>query len=200
MKRGFPILLLLVLAAKTGWAGGERTSERFSFSTYRERAGGLTVLVDGYPASFHEQDAYIAVPIAIGWTGTRPIQFTPESFLLVDASGRAYPTASYREVLDGHAKLTFDRTILGSRPLVTGHQFVHSTPVASRFFPAPTNSTRTERVELARFTWFRDVLYFPNPGPAALRGVLALRVSPGGPAEPIEVRFRVPGLRASKER
>lgn len=192
-------LSILALALDSLPADRPSPSERFSFSTYRERAGALTVLVDGFPASLRADDPYIPLPVAVGWAGPGKLEITPEAFLLVDGEGRAYPAASYRDVLEGYAKLTFDRSILRSRPLVTGQQFVNYVPVAARFFPPVDLPTRTARVELARFTWFRDVLYFPNPGPG-LDGVLSLKVSPRGASEPVEVSFRVQGLATARRR
>ncbi len=191
--------LCLCVAAGAAWAATVRTSERFSFSTYRERVGPLTVLVDGYVASLHEEDPYVPVPVAIGWSGKGALHFTPESFALVDGSGRAYPAASYQEILRRYAKLTFDRSLVRQRPIVVGQQFTNYTFVPARFYPGVDRGTRISRVELGRFAWFYDVLYFPTPE-AGLEGVLTLRVSPAGIGEPAEVRFTVPGLQTARRR
>ncbi len=202
MSDGFGLCLLasiLAVSLDSPPADRPRPSERYSFSTYRERAGALTALVDGYPASLRAGDPYIPLPVAVGWSGPERLELTPESFRLVDGEGRAYPAASYREVLERYAKLTFDRSILRGRPMVIGQQFANYSPVPARFFPPVDFPTRTARVELARFTWFQDVLYFPNPG-AGLDGVLSLLVSPRGAAEPVEVKFRVQGVRTARHR
>src|SRR5512137_564815 len=89
------IFILSLLVGLGGRAAAvAATSERYAFSTYREQSGRLSVFVDGYPASMSGDTAYVPVTVAIAMTKSgKSIAFAPESFVLVDASGHAYPAA-----------------------------------------------------------------------------------------------------------
>lgn len=92
---GLPVMLSIgVFSLDSPVAGRPGESERFSFSTYRERGSALTVLVDGHRASLRTDDPYIPLPVAIGWRGSGRLELTPEAFLLVDGQGSADPAAS----------------------------------------------------------------------------------------------------------
>lgn len=174
-----------------------RTSEGFAFATYREQSGSLTVLLDAYPATLHENDAYIPLPIAIGLRGKgEPVTLTTESFTLVDARGNAEAAASYEQLSAQYPKRSFDESLFRQRPIVLGSLFSNSREVHSSFYPAPGRGTRSDRVELAAFTWFDDVVYFPKPK-AGLDGVLTLKIHGQGMEKPIEVVFEVPHSHAA---
>ena len=169
-----------------------KTSQEYAFEVYREKGEGLTVLLDAYPASLHASDPDIPIPIAIGFDGPAgPVRLDDESFELIGPDGSASPVAGFTDVLRGYPKRTFDQSLLRARPMAIGSQFSTSRRVASRFFPAPGRGTRIATVELAPFTWFHDVLYFPMPA-GGLGGTLTLRVKAAGLPKPLDVRFRIP--------
>lgn len=170
------------------------TSVRQGFSTYREQNGRLTVMVDGYPASLHEGDAFIPVPIAVGLEGGGPsVALTTESFTLIGTNGRSYAAAAYDDLQAHYGKIAFDREVVRQRPIVTGQYFTTYERGESRFYPVPNLQTAISRVHLDRKTWIEDVLYFPKPSDG-LRGSLTLRVETPELGGPTEVRFVVPAL------
>lgn len=171
------------------------TSEAFAFATYRVRAGAVTVLVDAYPAALHAEDAYIPLSVAVGYTDRGPgITVTAESFTLIDSTGMVHAAVPYGEFIRNYSKREFDAELLRNRPLVAGQQFDTSIKLPARFYPTvATGGTRMERVELAPYTWFSTLIYFPRPR-AGWDGVMTLRLSGGGVQPPVEVRFRIPKL------
>jgi hypothetical protein len=177
-----------------------RASDREGFSTFREDSDRLTVFVDGYPASVAPRESYLPVPVAIAMTGPgRPMTLTPESFELVDARGNVVPAATYQEVAAKYDRLVADRSLIRRRPIAVPLTITDLHRVAANFYPPGNAGTRTAQVELARSTWFADVLYFPAP-PGGVQGVMTLRVQvPDG--KPVEVRFvaNEKGLAASTD-
>ncbi len=190
-KRGTLGALALTMALGAAWAASPRdTSPTYAYATYKEERGPLVVIVDGLPASFREREPYIPVAVAVGVRAYAPrLLLTPESFVLVDPSGRAYPAAPHREVLERYPLILYDERWIAGRPVVA-QKFALATRRESRFYPSGSDR-RVERVFLQGYDWFRDVIYFPRP-PAGLGGVLTLRVAGGGVEPPLEVRFRVP--------
>ena len=166
------------------------TSERSAFSTYREQAGNLTVYADGYPASVSGNAQFIPITVAIAMTKAgKGVAFSPESFTLVDAKGHAVPAAGYDELLRGYDKLTYDRSLVLTRPIEVGSYVSDMRELEARFYPPVNGGTRTPRVELAPFSWFSTILYFPRP-PAGLDGVLTLKVATADTAS-VDVRFEI---------
>ncbi len=187
---------LAVFAALAAFAADKpATSEDFAYSTYREQAGSITVLVDSYPAALHAGDRYFPLMVAVGLQSKgKSISVTPESFTLVDREGKAYPAVPFEQFAANYPKREFDATLIRKHPLVIGEQFATSLQVPGRFYPSLSSAaTRIERVELAPFTWFHSLVYFPRPA-SGLGGVLTLRLSGGGVEPPVEVRFEVPRL------
>jgi len=187
----------LAATATPGLAAAPSPSEGFAFSTYEQQADGITVLVDSFPASLHDRDGFIPLHVAIGVQGRHePVTFTAESFTLIDRDGHSYPMASYQQIVRDYGEMTFDRSLVLSRPLLVGSRFVANQEISANFFPSVGLANDT--VHLGSFTWFHDLLYFPRPE-AGLGGVLQLRVTGKGIAQPIVVGFEVP-LKMREER
>jgi hypothetical protein len=126
------------------------------------------------------------VAVALMRNGTS-VSFTPESFTLADAKGNRVPAAGFQEVKTGYPKLEFDRGLMRTWPISVGETIATRPRIASNFYPPTGAGTRISRVQLAPFTWFTDVVYFPRP-PAGLCGVMTLTVAMGDGA-PVEVAF-----------
>jgi len=164
------------------------TSYRTGASTFREEDRGLTVFADGYPASMGGKDAYVPVPVAIALMRTgASVAFTLESFTLADAQGNRVPAAGFAEVKSGYPKLDFDRSLIRTRPIAVGMTIEDRPRIASNFYPPTGAGMRILRVELAPFSWFTDVVYFPRPR-AGLGGVMTLSVAVAG-SEPVELQL-----------
>ena len=192
MKHRAATFLTLAVAVTAVAAAIPHTSDRFGYSTFREDAGRVTVLADGFPASIAPKTGYFPVPIAVALTKPgRHIVFTPESFTLIDADGHAVPAAGFNEITSKYARQNFDRSLVKVRPIAVPETISGLLQVPSRFYPPVNGGTRTPEVELATSTWFRDILYFPVP-PSGLHGVLTLRVEISD-GSPIEVHFLANG-------
>jgi hypothetical protein len=126
----------------------------------------------------------------VGIRGKGPgMTINSESFNLIDSSGRAYPVASYEEILAQTELHSRNATVLASQPLVTGQQFANSRRISSNFFPLV--GLKYDHVNLERECHFIDTLYFPRPS-TGLGGVLVLRFQDPSLKDPIDVRFEVP--------
>jgi hypothetical protein len=176
------LVFTVVLAAPT-------TSYRSDNATFREEVSGLSVFAGGFPASNGAVDAYVPVPVAIAlMRNGASVAFTPESFTLADAKGNRVPAAGFVEVKNGYPKLAFDRSLMRTWPINVGMTIADRPRIPSNFYPPTGAGTRIGRVELAPFSWFTDVVYFPRP-PAGLGGVMTLTVAVGGGADPVELMF-----------
>ena len=191
--RAIPVLLmtaaaLTAVATAAAATGHPKTSERYAYSTFRERTDRVVIFVDGYPASLHPKDGYIPVPVAVAvYAGGRSIPVSPETFTLLDSAGHEVHAASYPDLTAHYAKMEFDRTLVRQHPIVIGSYASDLFPIGGTFYPPSDDGTRASHVEVPLFAVFRDVLYFPMP-PGGVEGMLTLRTAlPDG--ESIDVRF-----------
>jgi hypothetical protein len=189
LRSTFAATLLVALAVPVFAA--ENTSEKISYSTYRERDGNVSLFVDGYLASRHVDDAYIPVPIAVGMLGGGDgFTVTPASFVLVDAAGQRYPAAEFATLRRDYPHQLFDLTVLRARPLVVGLPYSDLFYIRSNFYPPPGRGLRIDQVSIGSSSWFSDVLYFPRP--ASLAGTLTLEMTAAGRHGTLSTRFAVP--------
>ena len=179
-------------------ASDESTSEKYALTTYREKVSNITVLVDSFPASMHDGEAFVPVTVAVGLSARGNVTVTPESFHLFDRAGNVYPAAGYGELLESYDRLAFDATLVRRRPIVVGQQFVLSDKLLASFYPNSEVGVRVDNIHLAPYTWFETVVYFPSPV-AGLGGVMALEVAGGGIESPIYVKFRVPVRKGTRQ-
>lgn len=198
MKAQRPLRLLATSAILVAFAAGPLlavetgVSAKLGLSTYADREGRLSVVVDSYAASLREDEPYVPIRIALGLIDKgKAVGFDSESFILIDRKGNEVPLASYSDVMQTYDKRLADDAVLRTRPMMLDSRFDALDRIDSRFFPSPASrGTRVTRVELAPGTWFQDVLYFPRP-PAGTHGVMTLKIQGRGMEHSITVRFRV---------
>jgi hypothetical protein len=198
MKTHRPLRLLLTSAILVALAAGPLVavetgvSPKLGLSTYADREGRVTLVVDSYAASLREGEAYVPIRMALGIVGKgKPVRFDAESFTLTDRNGNEVPLASYQDVQRNYDKRLADESVLRTRPMMLDSRFDALDRIDSRFFPSPAGrGTRVTRVELAPGTWLQDVLYFPRP-PAGTNGVMTFTIKGHGMDYPIKVKFRI---------
>jgi hypothetical protein len=163
------------------------TSYRNDHFTFREQAAGLSVFASAFPATLGSNDPYVPVQVAVAlMRNGASVAFTSESFTLTDAKGNRVPAAGYLEIKD-RPQLVFERSLIQSWPINLGETIVERPQIPSDLYAPPGRRTRISRVELAPFSWFKDVVYFPRP-PAGLGGVMTLTVAGSG-GDPIDLKF-----------
>jgi hypothetical protein len=184
---------------ETTSASKASTSTSFSFATYKEQDGPITLLVGTFLASLNDAEPYFPLQIAVGVRGEdAKLTVTPESFLLIDPDGKAYPLASYREIVEQDHLLQRNADLNEAQPLQTGEQFTNSSRIASNFFPTVAGGIVIDRVHLRRTTYIKDMLYFPRPD-HGLDGTHTLRFRTAEMTRPIDVRFEIP-LKVKKKK
>lgn len=180
--------------AAAGAAAPEEVSERYGYRTFRERAGGVTLLADTTLVAPSPSCAYVPIAIAVGLALDAPAAtVTRESFTLIDPGGNRVAAAGPMEIRRRYARVGFDASLLRAQRMTIGQQFAGRVEIESRFYGDTKGlGLVQDRVHLDPSTWFRDIVYFPRP-PAGLEGILTLRIEGGGLASPVDVRFRVTG-------
>jgi hypothetical protein len=147
---------------------------KLSTFAYIEEGKLVTFIVDTRPTRYREAERYVPIEIAIANQGVKQLSLTRESFTLADENGNRYPCASPKELLSNYDFLDLDRNLAELSEIVF-NRFAAMTSYPSKFSPTrrPSrpgeSSIVTENVQLPRFGYLMDMLYFPSPT-TGLRG------------------------------
>src|SRR5262249_20916069 len=130
MKAHRPLRLLATSAILVALATGSLlavetgVSAKLGLSTYADREGRLSVVVDSYAASLREHESYVPIRIALGLVGKgKAVRFDAESFTLTDRNGNEVPLASYQDMQRDYDKRLADDTVLRQHPMMLDSRF-----------------------------------------------------------------------------
>ncbi|HEX4823320.1 MAG TPA: hypothetical protein VFV19_03335 [Candidatus Polarisedimenticolaceae bacterium] len=197
MRRSGPLtLLVLTLAAcatrqpMTGQTAPS-TDRKLSKFAFIEEGKLVTLIVDTRATRYREKEKYVPVEIAIANRGVKQMALTRESFTLTDEKGARYPCASPKELLDNYEFLDLDRD-LQELPEIVFNRFGAMNPYPSKFSPTRSVGTVvTDHVELPRYGYVIDMLYFPAPATGLKGHKFELAMTAPELADPIFVKFFV---------
>jgi hypothetical protein len=175
--------------------GLDRKLSTFSFI---EDGNLVALIVDTRAARYSEEADYMPLEIAIANRGLKDLDLTRESFTLVDETGQKYPVVGPSELLENYEFLDRDRTTLAELEGIVDQKFSTFTRYPSRFSPSRTmmagSNLVRDTVELPKFGYMVDFIYFPKPATGIKDHKFELQVaSPALPPDnnPIFVKFMV---------
>jgi hypothetical protein len=189
-------------------AAPKKLSEEFSYSTYKASAGEYTMLVYSWVALWRKDEAYIPIVVAVGRgdekhvkgeskeqkeAGRKAAIIKVTDFVLTDSQGKTYPTTPFEEILDKYKYLPDDKDMLMQDPMVTNGAFPDAAPMSVAFYPT-TGGARmmSNATEIDNYSAFMSTIYFANPGPAGLTGILTVTLSNPEVTPPVVVNFKLP--------
>jgi hypothetical protein len=192
------ILLTAACATRQPMTGQSApdVDRKLSTFAYIEEGKIATFIVDTRPTRYRDGEKYVPVEIAIANRGVKQLTLTRESFTLADEKGNRYPCASPKELLDNYDFLDLDRNLSELSEIVF-NRFGAMTGYPSKFSPTRRPSTVgelatvTDVVQLPKFGYMLDMLYFPMPT-TGLRGhKFELAMTAPELTDPIFVKFEV---------
>jgi len=165
---------------------------KLSTFAFIEEGKLATFVVDTRPTRYRDNEKYVPVEIAIANRGVKQLSLTRESFILVDEHGNRYPCASPKELLDNYDFLDLDRNLAELSEIVF-NRFGAMTGYPSMFSPArgPSSTVVTDSVQLPKFGYLLDMLYFPMPTTGLLGHKFELSMTAPELTDPIFVKFEV---------
>jgi len=201
MRRSYlaPIVLLAVSCATRQPMTGQPAPDvdrKLSTFAYIEEGKLVTFIVDTRATRYREKDNYVPVEIAIANRGVKVLTLTRESFTLADENGNRYPCASPKELLANYDFLDLDRNLAELDEIVF-NRFGAMTPYPSKFSPTrrPTRTGEatviTDTVQLPRYGYMLDMLYFPMPITGLKGHKFELAMTAPELTDPIFVKFEV---------
>jgi hypothetical protein len=169
---------------------------KLSTFAYIEEGKLATFIVDTRPTRYRESERYVPVEVAIANRGVKTLSLTRESFTLADENGNRYPCASPKELLANYDFLDLDRNLAELSEIVF-NRFGAMTQYPSKFSPTRRPSRTgestviTDTIQLPRFGYFLDMLYFPMPTTGLKGHKFELSMTAPELTDPIFVKFEV---------
>jgi len=179
----------------TGQAAAD-VDRKLSTFAFIEEGKLATFIVDTRPTRYREGERYVPVEVAIANRGVARLSLTRESFTLADENGNRYPCASPKELLANYDFLDLDRNLAELDEIVF-NRFGAMTPYPSKFSPTRRPSRVGEStvimdsVQLPRYGYMLDMLYFPMPTTGLKGHKFELAMTAPELTDPIFVKFEV---------
>jgi hypothetical protein len=191
----------------TPYAPPQKTSEEFSYCTYRAQSGEYSVLVYSWLALWREAEPFFPVVVAVGRTGAPRVKGETkeqkkvaeesvivqlENFQLTDSKGNVYAPASYEDITTKYKFLLDDKNMLAEEPMVTTGAFPDMALENLVFYPVDGGARmRSTGAEMDNYTCFETSIYFPKPA-SGFGGIFTLTLKNDKIGAPINVNFKIP--------
>jgi hypothetical protein len=193
------LLLMVALAAGCTYSQSRvvkpgTLSPTLAPMVYKEE-GALILMTVGVSATrFHGDDPFIPLEVWIANKGVEPyIRLNRESLYLMDTFGKRYGMAGVEEVRKLQTGASMDRqTIESTSAPYSAFKFDAYRPVDSQFFPLLGATLLHDRVEIPKYCFIRDILYFPRPDGELIGGIFELHLTAKELPEEVFVVFEVP--------
>ena len=193
----------------------QKTSEEFSYCTYKTTAGEFTILVYSYLASWRQTEPFFPVVVAVGRSGAPRVKGETkeekkvaeesvivglDNFTLTDSQGNLYTPASYQDITTKYKFLLDDKNMLMEMPMVTTGAFPDVAPESLAFYPVDGGGRmQGSAAELDNYTGFESSIYFPKPA-AGYGGIMTLTMTNAKIGAPISVYFKIPPEKEKKKK
>ena len=167
---------------------------KLSTFAYIEEGKLATFIVDTRATRYRDGEKYVPVEVAIANRGVKQLTLTRESFTLSDEKGNRYPCASPKELLENYDFLDLDRNLAELAEIVFNRFGAMTDTRASsrpRTAVRPVGHGHRTRVELPKFGYMMDMLYFPMPTTGLTGHKFELAMTAPELTDPIFVKFEV---------
>lgn len=159
-------------------------------TSYVEEGDLLALIVSTRVAFVRDHENYMPLEVAVANKGMPSLSLTAESFTLTDQDGRSYPAVSGAE-LRRAINVDVDRRLGTLAPVVRSrygnYAFQPGTFTTSFDYPIQRD------VNLPRFSWTIDLIYFPKPAGGVRGRSFELFMNAPELDDPVFVRFAVGG-------
>ena len=162
---------------------------KFGLEAFVEDGELVTLIVGTRVAKMKHDRGAMPVEIAVVNKGLPGLELTAESFVLIDEEGNRYAAAARKELSRIYGNTDVDRR-LAVLPVSVRRTFASYTP----FLGSMTSSFGrpiVRRVQLSRFSYLLDFIYFPTPETGIRGRKFELFMDAPQLQDPVFVRFAV---------
>lgn len=190
------VLLVGGLALLTLAALAAGTAKKLSAYGFVADHGDAAMVVDVDMARWRGQEKYIPLGVVLGHTEAKTLYADRGSFTLTDPTGQKHALPDSEAVLKGYGPnlLSTDYGVYRRLDDYASMRFLSCRLIPGvAFFPNPAGMPGVlyDHVELPLRTYFKALLYFPNPG-GKEKGIYTLTYDDPKSGTHIEVPFEIP--------
>jgi len=154
--------------------------------------GSLVLLVVGVEAAqYNVKERYFPLFITLANKGADTLHVTRESFTFEDSLGHRYSPLPVTTVEAEYHRGEFDRKLFRQNFSFTGSSVERFTPIPSNFYPSVTRGIVHDNIQLPRFGYLDDILYFPVPEEGIQGGPFHLYFKTAELEEAVVVAFEI---------
>jgi hypothetical protein len=204
MKRIFAAAALAVLATavlaacttlqsnRGDWEKRTGLDHKLSRFSYIEEGKLVGLAVDLQAARYREDTPFVPIEVAVANRGLSRLTVTRESFWLIDEEGNRYSLATVGEIREGYGQVEMDQRFTNFRSVLLSRWSAY-TIMPSSFFSGGGSGTGLvfDQVQLPKFSYFTDWLYFPHPATGVVGHRFELFLDARELDDPIFVKFKI---------
>jgi len=166
-------------------------SKKLSTFNYKDE-GKLILLVVGVEAArYNVNEKYFPLLITLANKGAGTLHITRESFTFEDSLNRRYSPLPVTVIQAEYHRGEFDRKLFRQNFSFTATTVERFIPIASNFYPSVTRGIVNDNIQLPRFAYLNDILYFPVPEEGVHGGPFRLYFKAPELEEAVVVSFEI---------
>jgi len=189
------LALLMTLAAGCASAPNPNIvsplSRKLSTFNYKDEGSVLLIVVGTEAAQYNVNEKYFPLFITMANKQAATLHITRESFSFEDSLGRRYSPLPLEIIQAEYHRGEFDRKLFRENYAFTATSVERYTPIPSNFYPSVTRGIVHDDIQLPRFGYLNDVLYFPVPEQGVRGGPFRLSFKTPELEEGVVVTFNI---------
>ena len=192
-----PWCLALLMALAAGCASAPNpnivspVSKKLSTFNYKDEGSLLLIVVGTEAAQYNVKEKYFPLVVTMANKQAATLHITRESFSFEDSLGRRYSPLPVEIIQAEYHRGEFDRKLFRENYAFTATSVERYTPIPSNFYPSVTRGIVHDDIQLPRFGYLNDVLYFPVPEQGVQGGPFRLSFKTPELEEGVVVTFNI---------
>jgi hypothetical protein len=196
-RQGLAVLAAALLFIAAGCASTPNpnvvspVSTKLSTFNYKDEGSLLLLVVGTEAAQYNVREKYFPLFITVANKQAGVLHVTRESFTFEDSLGRRYSPLPVQVIQSEYHRGEFDRKLFRENYAFTGTSVERYTPIPSNFYPSVTRGIVNDDIQLPRFGYMNDILFFPVPEEGIQGGPFHLSFKTAELEESVVVTFNV---------
>jgi len=166
-------------------------SAKLSPCNYKDEGTLLLLIVGTEAAQYNIKEKYFPLFVVVANKQSGTLHVTRESFTFEDSLGRRYSPLPLEIIQAEYHRGEFDRKLLRENYAFTATSVDRFTLIPSNLYPSVTRGIVNDDIQLPRFGYMSDLLYFPVPEQGVQGGPFHLSFKTPELADAVVVTFDI---------
>jgi hypothetical protein len=166
-------------------------SKKLSTFNYKDEGTLVLVVLGQEAAQYNVREKYFPLFITVANKGADTLHVTPEAFAFEDSLGKRYSPVPLTVIQKEYHRGDFDRKLFVQNFAFVASSVDRYTPITSNFYPSVTRGIVHDNIQLPRFGYMSDLLYFPVPEQGVIGGPFRLYFKTPELSDAVVITFEV---------